>query len=511
MKITLIEPRSPDFHIFSLYPLPRLGIILLGTILKQRGHDVSVIVESMGEIPWDEAASSDLVGISTITSTAPRAYEMAESLREIGVPTVMGGPHVTFLAEEGISHADYVIRGEAENSFPMLVEAITGDRDMAEVPGLTYKLNGEILENPMEGEALSLDELPEPDFTLLGTHFFKKKGWTKRVIPMQTSRGCPYNCNFCSVTRMFGRKMRYRSVDAIIEELRKYDDRKNSIFFYDDNFVANPKRAKELMRRMIEEDFKFVSSAQVRVDAGKDRELMRLMRDAGLKTVFIGLESVSPESLKKMNKSQTLEDMEEGLRGFREFGISVHGMFVFGFDQDEEKTFKETVRFARKNAVDSVQFLILTPLPGTPVYREIEADGRIIIKDWSFYDGHHVVFSPKRVDPYCLQRAQIRGHRRFYSTLEVIRRFYRFDFFNAMIAAYAKRLSKTLVKENKLYLKVIKFLKPSAEYILSIDLRRKGTDVKEAISEAIERASIKVRRAASIKYPAGSKPKAPKG
>jgi radical SAM superfamily enzyme YgiQ (UPF0313 family) len=465
----------------------------------------------MGEVPWDEVASSDLVGLSTITSTAPRTYEMADSLREIGVPTVLGGPHVTFLSEEGISHADYVIRGEAEKSLPLLVEAISGEREMAEVPGLTYKVNGETIDNPMDGDAMSLDELPEPDFTLLGTHYFKKKGWTKRVIPMQTSRGCPYNCNFCSVTEMFGRRMRYRSVDAIIDELKKYDDKKNSIFFYDDNFVANPKRTKELLRKMIGEGFQFVSSAQVRVDSGKDRELMRLMRDAGLKTVFIGLESVSPESLKGMKKKQTLEDMEDGLRGFREFGISVHGMFVFGFDQDEEKTFKETVKFARRNAIDSVQFLILTPLPGTPVYKDIEENGRIIIKDWSFYDGHHVVFNPKRIDPYCLQRAQIKGHRRFYSTLEVIRRFYRFDFFNAMIAAYAKRLSKTWVKENKLYLKVIKFLKPSAEYILSIDLRRKGTDVKEALTEALERASIKVRRATTMKYPVGDKPTVPKG
>ncbi len=499
MKITLIEPSSPDFHIFSLYPLPRLGTILLGTILKKGGHDVSVMVESLGEIPWDDVTDSDIVGISTTTSTAPRAFEMAESLRKLGIVTVLGGPHVTFLPEEGLDFADYVIRGEAERSLPILVDALCGTGGLDDVFGLSYRKGEETVHNPIEGTMVNLDDLPEPDFSLLGTAFFKEKRWTKRVVPMQTSRGCPYNCNFCSVTRMFGRKVRYRSVDAVIRELRKYDDKKNTIFFYDDNFVVNPKRAKRLLKKMISEGFSFVSSAQIRVDAGKDEELLGLMREAGLKSVFIGLESVSPESLKKMKKQQTLKDMEEGLSGFKKFGISVHGMFVFGFDDDDEKSLKETVKFAKRHAIDSVQFLILTPIPGTPVYQDLKDNGRILIKDWSFYDGHHVVFNPKKVEPYCLQKAQIQGHRKFYSTLEVIRRFYRFDFFNAMIAAYAKRLCHEWVKDNRLYLKVMKFLRPSADYILSIDIRRKGTDIKEALAEAVERAASKVKEAAKGK------------
>ena len=502
MKITLIEPQSPDFHIFSFFPLPRLGTMLLGSILKEKGHDVSVMVECIKEIPWEEVATSELVGISTITSTAPRAYEMAESLKEIGIPTVLGGPHVTFLPEEGLLHSDYVIRGEAENSFPLFVDALSGRGELDDVPGLSYRSDNKFIHNPLDSSPIDLNSLPEPDFTLIDKDFLIKKGMTKKIIPVQTSRGCPYNCSFCSVTRMFGRKMRYRSVNAIIEELKRYDSRKNYIFFYDDNFVASPRRTKELLKKMITEDFSFNCSAQVRVDAGKDRELLGLMKDAGFKTVYIGLESTSPESLKNMNKMQTLQDMEEGLRGFKEYGIDVHGMFVLGFDEDDEKTFAETIRFARKNAIDTVQFLILTPLPGTPVYQNLVDDGRIIIKDWSFYDGHHVVFNPKKVEPYCLQKAQIKGHRRFYSTMEVIRKFYRFDFFGAIVTAYAKRISRNWVNENKLYLKLMKFLKPRAGYILKIDIKRKGSDIKKRLTEAVSRASSTVKRAASIKYPA---------
>jgi radical SAM superfamily enzyme YgiQ (UPF0313 family) len=296
--------------------------------------------------------------------------------------------------------------------------------------------------------------------------------------------------------------MRYRDVDTVSEDLRKYDKKDNSIFFYDDNFAADPKRSKELLRKMIAEGFSFVSSAQVRVDAGKDGELVGLMRDAGLKTVFVGLESVNTESLSCMNKRQTVADMEAGLAGFAQFGIDVHGMFVMGFDTDDKKTLKDTVAFAKKKMLDSVQFLILTPIPGTPIYQELERDNRIIVRDWSFYDGHHVVFNPKRLSPYHLQRAQISGHRRFYSTIEVVKRFCRFDFFGVMIAAYAHRLSKNWIKDNRLYLKVIKLIQSTEDYIVNIDLKRKTGDITSAVSEAIARAAQSVKEITAD----GSKP-----
>jgi anaerobic magnesium-protoporphyrin IX monomethyl ester cyclase len=493
MKITLIEPKSPDSHIFSLYALPRLGTILLGTILRDEGHDVCVMVESIEEIGWDTVLGSDLVGISTTTSTAPRAYEMAAAVKYLGIPTVLGGPHVTFMSDEGLRFADYVIRGEAERSFPLFIDVLAQGGDMGSVPGLSYVRGGKVVNNPIDGSFIDLNDLPEPDISLIAGDMLKKRKWVKRVIPIQTSRGCPYNCTFCSVTRMFGRRMRYRDVDAVIEDIRKYDDKKNSIFFYDDNFAADPRRTKELLRKMIAEGFSFVSSAQVRVDAGKDHELVGLMREAGLKTVFVGLESTNTESLSCMNKKQTMDDMEEGLSGFAKFGIDVHGMFILGFDTDTKKSLRDTVTFAKRHLLDSVQFLVLTPMPGTPVYNNLVKDGRIIIKDWSFYDGHHVVFTPKLVSPYQLQKAQIRGHLRFYSIREVIRRLNNFDFFGVMLTAYAKRLSRSWVRENRIYLKAMKLIQSTEDYIVSIDLKRTTGDVKKAVSDAIARAAGTIR------------------
>ena len=493
MKIILIEPKSPDSHIFSLYALPRLGTILLGTILRQRGHDVSVMVEAIEEITWDAVLGSDLVGISTTTSTAPRAYEMAAAVKNLGIPVVMGGPHVTFMPDEALGFADYVIRGEGERSFPLFVEMLAAGRGIEKVPGLSYIRGGRTVNNPIDESFIDLNELPQPDISLIAGDMLKKRKWVKRVIPIQTSRGCPYNCTFCSVTRMFGRRMRYRDVDVVIDDLRKYDDKKNSIFFYDDNFAADPNRTKELLRRMIAERFSFVSSAQVRVDAGKDHQLVGLMREAGLKTVFVGLESVNTESLSCMNKKQTMDDMEEGLSGFAKFGIDVHGMFILGFDTDTKKSLRDTVTFAKRHLLDSVQFLVLTPMPGTPVYHDLEKDGRIIIRDWSFYDGHHVVFTPKLVSPYQLQKAQIRGHLRFYSIREAIRRLGHFDFFGVMLTAYAKRLSRSWVRENRIYLRAMKLIQSTEDYIVSIDLRRTTGDIRKAVSDAIARAAGSVR------------------
>ena len=276
---------------------------------------------------------------------------------------------MTFLPDEALIHADYVIQGaKGERSFPPLwwrPFRQSATRAAYRDSPICGKERSSIIRSIPS--LVDLNDLPHPDISLIaGGIWLKSMRSTNRVIPIQTSRGCPYNCTFCSVTRMFGRKMRYRDVDIVIEDLRKYDDKHNSVFFYDDNFAADPKRTKRLLRKMIDEGFSFVSSAQVRVDAGKDQELVGLMRDAGLKTVFVGLESVSPESLTCMNKKQTLADMEEGLAGFARYGIDVHGMFVFGFDSDDKKTLSDTVRFAKKKMLDSVQFLVLTPFPGTP-------------------------------------------------------------------------------------------------------------------------------------------------
>jgi len=471
-KIVFIEPQAPNLHIFSQFPLPRLGTLILGTMMKHRGFDVEVFVEDFRKLDFDVIASADLVGISTITSTAPRAYAIADRVRAMGIPVLMGGPHVTYLTEEALEHADFVVRGEGEAALAAFVDARERGEGFADVPNLSYKdPGGSIVHSPMAPRASDLDRIPFPDFSLLRPD---AKG-TKHMpsIPVLTSRGCPFDCSFCSVTGMFGRKYRFRSTENILEELRLYNDRKTLIFFYDDNFAADPERTRELCAAMIREGFKFKWTTQVRADIARDPDLVRLMKRAGCHTVYIGFESVNPDALEGMNKHQTVAEIVRAVKVFRRHRIHIHGMFVLGFDQDDWKTVRKTVRFAKKARLTSTQFLILTPLPGSAFYDQIASENRIRFHDWTLYDAHHAVFQPARFSLPDLQKAQIFAHRKFYSLKESARKLISGQWLGVGIAHYARNLNRMWKRRNRTFLRAVKLLKPrpGARGRVSVDYR----------------------------------------
>lgn len=472
-KIVFIEPKAPNLHIFSRFPLPRLGTIILGTMMKQRGWEVEVFVEELREIDFAVIKSAHLVGISTITSTAPRAYALADKVREKGIPVIMGGPHVTFMADEALEHADFVIRGEGEQTLMAFIDALEKGGDFSGIPNLSYQEDGRTIHNTRRPFVKDLDQIPFPDLSLLKTT--RKEIPKLRSIPVQTSRGCPFECSFCSVTGMFGKKYRFRSTKNIIEELQRYDHRKNLIFFYDDNFTADRRRAKDLLEAMIRERFKFKWTTQVRADVAKDPELVKLMKKAGCHTLYIGFESVNPESLKAMKKRQTVEDITEAIKVLRKHRIGVHGMFVYGFDEDDWKTVKQTVRFAKRSRLNSTQFLILTPLPGSEFFNRVSQEDRIQFRDWALYDAHHVVFKPARLSLFDLQRAQIFSHKKFYSLKESVKRLLKGKWFDVAIAGYARNLNRVWQKKNELYLKAIQLLKSKKGPRISIDYREEVT------------------------------------
>jgi radical SAM superfamily enzyme YgiQ (UPF0313 family) len=470
-KIIFIEPKPPSLHIFSKFKSPRLGIFILGKLMKERGWDVEVYVEDMSALDWESIRTANMVGISSITSTAPRAYKIADKVRELGIPVIMGGPHPTFLTDEALEHSDFVIRGEGEKPLIAFMDAWETHRNYSSIPNLSYKDNGETFHNPMGNFESNLDNLPFPDFSLFkGKKKITGKG---KAISVQTSRGCPFHCNFCSVTAMFGRKYRFRSTENIMAEIRQYSSEKNFIFFSDDNFTANPRHTKELLNAMINEKLKLKWSAQVRVDVAQDLELVKLMKKAGCYTVFIGFESVNPESLGEIKKSQEVEDIEKAVRVLHKNGIHIHGMFMVGMDNDNWKSVKSTVRFARRARLTSVQFLIVTPLPGSALYEKIKADNRILFKDWSLYDAHHVVFKPTRFSTYQLQKAQIYCHKKFYSWLERIRKLIGGNLPGVVINRYAHQLNRLWKKKNKVFLKALELLTPNKDADIVIDYKER--------------------------------------
>ncbi len=416
MKIRLIEPDAPSMHLWSHSYFVRLGLPLIGAALTEHGHDVRIYCPQLAPIDWDDVYTADLVGLSSTTSTIVEAYEFADELRRRAIPVIIGGSHVTFMADEALAHVDYVARGEGgEQIMLALVEVLEGRRELESVTGLSFMRDGDAVHNPLHERCDDLDTLPFPDLTLVEGHERLEN------MPIMTSWGCPFACNFCSVTAMFGRRYRFRSAENVIAEIKQKQPRK--IFFYDDNFAADKKRLKKLLRMMIAEGITVPWGAQVRTDVVRDQELLELMRASGADFVALGLESVNQATLDGFEKSQSVGDIERAIKVLHDYGIRSHGMFVLGADSDTESSVRETVDFAIKNEIDTVMLNILTPLPGTQQFAELDAAGRIITKDWSLYDAQHVVFQPKQIPPAVLQREVLRGNRRFFATWRPVKAF----------------------------------------------------------------------------------------
>ncbi|MCX6763266.1 MAG: radical SAM protein [Candidatus Moranbacteria bacterium] len=412
MRIVLIEASEVNiFNIFQMHKMPRLGLPIIGKILTNLGHRVIIYIENISPIDWEEVFSADLVGISALTPTAPRAYEIAEKIRAKGknISICGGGPHFTFLPDEALDHFfDYVVRGEGEKTMVELVNWLENPKPAAikNISGLSYRIGQNIFHNPgrpfMSSDELNL--LPAPDLNLIRGYKIKE------LIPMQTSRGCPFGCEFCSVQIMWGREYRFRSVDNVIKELEELTGKfpQAKIFFYDDNFAASLPRAKTLLKEILHRNIKFTWQTQMRVKDTEDSELMKLMSLSGCKWLFFGLESINPKTLKDYKKSQTVADIIQGIKIIREFGIKALGMFVVGGDSDVTTTAKETVKFAEKNKIDAIQLWALGPLPGTRVYNKLKAQGRLLfeelgVKKWRLYDGIRVVIKPQNMTAWQLQ------------------------------------------------------------------------------------------------------------
>jgi radical SAM superfamily enzyme YgiQ (UPF0313 family) len=454
VRICLIEPRSPSYHVFSEYKLPRLGLPLIGAVLKNLGHDVIIFCEEITSLDLKEVLGSDLVGISTTTSTAPGAYVIADKIRakNSSIPIVIGGVHASFLPEEALLHADYVVRKEGEQTIAELIEYLENDSiPLSKILGLSYHDGAKICHNPDRPPLLDLDSLPFPD---LGLVVGNEK---VRITPIATSRGCPFDCSFCSVTTFWGKKYRFRSTENVIQEIR--EKKPQQVLFYDDNFTANISRTKNLLNVMIKEGITPAWSAQARTDVARDKELLGLMKKSGCFLLQLGLESINPETLKIYNKHQEVKDIIESIKTLRKFGIRAHGMFVFGSDGDDVQTIYDTARFALHNKIFTVQFLVLTPLPGSKLYSELDSQGRIYTKDWALYDGHKVVFEPAKMAVYQLQKASFKAMKKFYSWWQCAKLFISFRFVSWYFRSrVGYKTVKKWWKKNKYFVKSCKKL-----------------------------------------------------
>jgi len=471
-KIVLIEPQSREDHVYKHVRMPRLGLPILGTQLKEAGYEINFYLGTGDSLPWRKIFDADLVGISTTTATCREAYQVAGLLRAQDIPVVIGGIHASFMPEEAMQFADYIVRGEAELSFLPLVQSIEAGLPPHDIPGVSYWSNGEIVHNDNLDSKIDMDTLPIPDLTLLDRYSSMSN------IPVMTSRGCPFNCTFCCVTEMFGRRYRHRCTDSVLEELTRYQGK--NIFFCDDNFTAAPKRTKELLKGIIDRGIKLKRwGAQVRVDAANDDELLDLMRRSGCGIVYIGFESINPATLEHYNKQQTVEDIEEAIKRFHEYGIRIHGMFVFGADTDTVDTISQTTDFALRAKIDSVQFMTLTPFPGTPFYDQIESEERIIIHDWSVYDGQHTVFEPALMSAAELQSETIIALKRFYSPGNILKNLALTGWGSVLHRAIGWGLSRHFERQNRWFDQLLEHKQHTSSEAISLLERFLKAPVRE--------------------------------
>lgn len=410
-KIALVEATSPKTHVYSRTYLPRVGVATLGAILKERGYRCDVWIKPMNAAEQKNLETYDIVGIGSLSSTIQEAYAMADGLRKKNIPVIMGGPHVTFMPDEALTHCDYVVTGEGEETLPLLVESILKKEPLNGLKGVSHrKSDGSVYHGGMP-DPIDFELAPSPDFLL------SRQVSTDTIPPIVvTSRGCPHDCSFCSVTPIFGRKYRFKSHEQVIAELRPIQHR--SVCFGDDNFCANPVRTKSLLKELIaKKAVPLRWSGQMCVSAAYDKELLSLMQETRCRIVYVGIESVNIDTLKKYGKKHQPEMLAQCVKNLHDHHIGIHGMFVIDKNDDPD-TAKQIVDAAISLDIDTIQVFSLTPFPGTRAFQENK--DCLIHQDWSKYDGMHVVVYPETGSAHALQMNIINEMKRFYNPFRAI-------------------------------------------------------------------------------------------
>ncbi len=403
MRVLLISPKSPVTNATKREKAINFSRLTLATVAASfpKDAEIKIINDNLDGVDFDE--NVDLVGITAITSTAPRAYEIADRFRGKGVPVIIGGIHSSALPKEAALHADAVVIGEAEGVMQELIEDFKNRK---------LKKFYQSIERP------NLINLPFPRRDLLvGNKYYREMNM------IQTTRGCPFNCDFCSVTSFFGQTYRQRPIENVIKEIKQLK-RTTIKFIVDDNIAGHPAYAKKFFKALIPLNIKWFGQGSIIIS--RDKELLRLAAKSGCISLYIGLESLSATSLKEVGKGiNLLQDYKTAIKIIHDSGIGIIGAFIFGFDSDDLGVFEETVDFIERNQIELASLAILTPLPGTRLYKKMEDQGRIINNDWSKYTCGEVVFRPKLLTVDQLQsgyywaRKQLSSYRSiFHRTLQ---------------------------------------------------------------------------------------------
>lgn len=423
-KIALINPKTPlqqeNPGIFEMFQrnrerlkpwlAPPLNLLTIAALTPD-SIEVCVIDEHFESI--DFTSEYDLIGITAMTQQAFRAYEIAEIFRNKNVPVVMGGIHASVLPEEALQHADTVFIGEAEELWKVYLDELQEDQERK-----IYRSNG----------FLDLRKSPAPKYNLINYNAYKDNDNYFNYIPVQATRGCPHDCVFCAVSKLYGKKIRKKTVDQVVRDIEQIQLHVGDslILFADDNLFVDKRFSKNLLKALIPLKIKYF--AQTDISFAEDEELLSLAYRSGCHIAFIGLESLREESLGEINrnkwKMKQVEKYTRSIRKIQDSGIVAFGAFVIGFQHDDLSTFDEIRDFTVQNHMPG-QFTLATPIPGSTLYQELQQEGRLYHDVfWNKCNFYNLVYTHENLTKKEAEDALIRLYEDVFNDENTFKRFF---------------------------------------------------------------------------------------
>lgn len=446
VKVALINPPLLP-GMFRHHPLVPLGLAYLAAVLEDAGYEVKVFDCPPSGISHRELCkklvkfSPSFVGITCMTMTYPSAVKAATMAKE-GLPEAfvgVGGPHVTFYDEETLRECpsiDFVVRGEGEQTALEIAACIKDGGKISKVHGITLRKNGEVFRTPDRALIQDLDKLPYPAYHLFPMDKYRIFG--KKIMPIITSRGCPFQCSFCVTSRMVGRKFRARSPESVVNELEwlKSEHEADAFCFYDDALTLDKNRIIKICNMIKERKIGVPWDCQTRVDQ-ISLEVLRGMADAGCQLVSFGVESGSNKILSRIGKGTTVEQNKEAVLLAKRVGLLVAVSIIMGYPGETVETLKETLKFIWETKPDDAYLCFATPYPGTELRRMLNDLGWEMSKDWTKYDTLTPVFENPEVSNEYMIHIRENFYNKFYSPLYIFSHFVKNNLYGRAMARTA--------------------------------------------------------------------------
>jgi radical SAM superfamily enzyme YgiQ (UPF0313 family) len=431
-KIRFIEPANLPYRpsLKNLYTYdkyirtPSTGLLTLTTIVRQKVDDTLMYSESVSKVKWGDIFNADIVFIGIFTMNAPRGYEIAQYIKaNSSALVVMGGLHASLNYTEAVEYCDYVLLGEGDESILEFIESVKHDSPI-NFPGAAYKQDGGIIHTGNRPSPHNIDTIPNRH---LMYNFKKMAGYNTIWAQVHASRGCPHDCDYCALVKHFGKRVRTRSPENVVEDIRQgiefFENRffkrlMSILWITDDNFFANRKWAIEVLNAIIDSGIKYSYTIQARYEVGLDDELLSLMKKAGFAEIAFGIEFIDDESFELHNKKSNRDDIIRAIRNTQRYGLRTRGLFILGAENHTKGIGTRLAEFILSNNIVEPVIQSMYFVPGTAVYERNKDN--LIHTDWEKYTGH-VVHYPKNMTPAELQQELITASAIVYSTKELFR------------------------------------------------------------------------------------------